>query len=130
MIEFYAHADVKGPLTDGRALRALNEYAQDIPKVLARMGARLVVSYSKSSFKNVTPYYWNQVRAHPTGGNAWEVDDGGVIYGPWLEGVGSRNAPVTRFRGYGMYAKAARVVDGAALGTANERLRIYLPRMN
>ncbi len=124
------HATAKGPLLDGRAVQAHDEYVQDISKVLAQRAERLVVSYSKASFKNVTPYYWNQVRAHPIGGNTWEVDDGGVVYGPWLEGVGSRNTPVTRFAGYGMYAKAGRVVDGIAPTVADDRLRLFIPRMN
>lgn len=29
------------------------------------------------------------------------LNDGTSLYGPWLEGTGSRNAPVTRFKGYG-----------------------------
>jgi hypothetical protein len=35
----------------------------------------------------------------------WEVHDSNIIYGAWLEGVGSRNYPVTRFRGYSMFRK-------------------------
>jgi hypothetical protein len=30
------------------------------------------------------------------------IDDGGVIYGPWLEGTSSRNQS-TRFKGYGAF---------------------------
>jgi len=32
------------------------------------------------------------------------ITDGGVVYGPWLEGVGSRNE-VTRFKGYSSFRK-------------------------
>ena len=34
------------------------------------------------------------------------ITDGGVIYGPWLEGVGSRNK-VTRFKGYASFRRTA-----------------------
>lgn len=54
----------------------------------------------------------DQVLQHPTGYyesrivdqtlNPWlhSINDSRVIYGPWLEGIGSRNAPVTKFAGY------------------------------
>ena len=32
------------------------------------------------------------------------ITDGGVIYGPWLEGIGSRNA-TTRFKGYASFRR-------------------------
>ena len=34
------------------------------------------------------------------------IDDGNVIYGPWLEGTGSRNAS-THFKGYSSFRKTA-----------------------
>lgn len=34
------------------------------------------------------------------------IGDGGIVYGPWLEGVGSRNA-TTRFKGYRHYRETA-----------------------
>ncbi len=48
-----------------------------------------------------TGYYESRIKAEPDGGAyRWRVHDDMVIYGPWLEGVGSRNFPVTRFKGY------------------------------
>ena len=34
------------------------------------------------------------------------IDDGGVVYGPWLEGTSTRNA-TTRFKGYGAFRRTA-----------------------
>ena len=34
------------------------------------------------------------------------IDDGGVVYGPWLEGVSSRNQ-TTRFKGYASFRRTA-----------------------
>jgi hypothetical protein len=45
---------------------------------------------------------------------AYEVHDSGIVYGPWLEGVGSRNAPVTRFAGYSMFRKVAQQIERKA----------------
>lgn len=124
------HSTMKGPLTNGQAMRAHDEYVQDIPKVVARETAKLWVSLLKSSIKNPTPYYWNQIRAIPSGAG-WEVNDGGVIYGPWLEGTGSRNRGRPGFPGYRAMRRTSQVIDGRAGVIAQNLLdRIYLRRMN
>lgn len=56
------------------------------------------------------------------------IGDGGVIYGPWLEGTSSRNE-TTRFKGYASFRRVAqwlqekgRPVAEAHLARLNERL--------
>jgi len=39
-----------------------------------------------------------------------KIDDGEVVYGPWLEGVSSRNR-ATRFKGYRMFRRTKQWVD-------------------
>ena len=39
-------------------------------------------------------------------GSVGVIDDGGVVYGPWLEGTGSRNG-TTRFKGYASFRRTA-----------------------
>lgn len=130
MISLEMHATLKGPLTNGQAMRAHDDYVQDLPRVVAREAARVWVSFLKSSIKHPTPYYWNQIRALPSG-SGWTVDDGGVIYGPWLEGTGSRNRGRPGFPGYRSQRRAAQVIDGRAGVIAYDLLnRIYLRRMN
>ena len=46
--------------------------------------------------------------------SGYMVHDSGLVYGPWLEGVGSRNAPVTRFKGYSMFRKVAQQLERKA----------------
>jgi hypothetical protein len=88
------------------------------------------VSLLKRFIKWPTPYYWNQIRAVPAGAG-WEVNDGGVIYGPWLEGEGSRNRARPGFPGYGARRQAAQRLDGEAGAIAYSLLnRIYIRRMN
>lgn len=50
--------------------------------------------------------YVNQTRVTRRADMAVVHDDMSV-YGPWLEGQGSRNFPVTRFKGYGSARSAA-----------------------
>ena len=38
------------------------------------------------------------------------VHDGGVVYGPWLEGVSGRNQ-TTRFKGYGIFKQARELIN-------------------
>lgn len=57
------------------------------------------------SIRHPTPYYETQPTVQERGGEA-VVHDRGVIYGPWLEGVGSRNK-TTRFKGYFSLRRAA-----------------------
>lgn len=80
----------------------------------------------------VTRFAWQRVQAnlrgglqHPTGhyqgrviidraAGDLVVTDQGAVYGPWLEGTGSRNYPVTKFRGYASFRRAARETEVAA----------------
>ena len=50
------------------------------------------------------------------------IDDGGVVYGPWLEGIGSRNA-TTRFKGYQMFRKTAQWLRGQLKQVAKIHMR-------
>ncbi len=55
--------------------------------------------------------------------SGWDVHDSGIIYGPWLEGVGSRNFPVTRFKGYSMFRKVAQQIDRKAPQMLTQKTR-------
>lgn len=59
--------------------------------------------------RNPTGFYRSRVTSEvtPTLGR---VHDSNVIYGPWLEGVGSRNAR-TRFKGYSTFRKIAQRIE-------------------
>lgn len=86
-------------------LSALSMIGDDIPDGLdkgiqeaAEIGADWIDERLNQVLRRQTPYYRLQVatRSTPPG---WTITDGGVVYGPWLEGVSRRNQ-TTRFRGY------------------------------
>lgn len=54
--------------------------------------------------------YVSQTRVTRIDDEHAQVHDGMSVYGPWLEGQGSRNAPVTRFEGYHSAQDAAEKV--------------------
>lgn len=77
-------------------MRAVSEYAfQAVHGILA------------TSLKNPTPVYQTTIIIDNRIDDRWEVtDQGAVVYNRWLEGTGSRNYPVTRFRGYHAFERA------------------------
>jgi len=57
------------------------------------------------------------------------ITDGGCIYGPWLEGVGSRNA-TTRFKGYASFRKTAQWLQKEIGGIANGVIKRLMGRLS
>lgn len=87
-----------GPLFDRRAEAAFADYAEDLEAELAEEGKELVLQYLGIFLKHPTGYYQSKIRTEQRG-TAYQVTDGGVVYGPWLAGVSERNR-ATRFKGY------------------------------
>jgi hypothetical protein len=87
-----------GPLFDGRAELAAANAARDIEKTVATLGASMIRSQLQLVLRKQTPVYRLKVVAVPTNPH-WKIWDQRMIYGPWLEGTGSRNK-TTRFKGY------------------------------
>jgi hypothetical protein len=89
-----------GPMFDGRAERAMAEAVDEAEQEIARQGAdHLKHDLGAPPFQAPTGWYASHITEKKMG-SLWAVWDTGVIYGPWLAGTGSKNWPVTRFRGY------------------------------
>lgn len=56
------------------------------------------------------------------------ITDGGVVYGPWLEGVSSRNA-TTRFKGYASFRKVGDWLQKQARRVANAHVKRLVRRL-
>ena len=57
------------------------------------------------------------------------ITDGGVIYGPWLEGESSRNQ-TTRFKGYFTFRKTSQELQKKSRKVFDAHLRRFVNRMN
>lgn len=57
------------------------------------------------------------------------ISDGGVIYGPWLEGVGSRN-DTTRFKGYGAFRRVQTFLDQKRPDIARAHVQRLVSELN
>jgi hypothetical protein len=121
-----------GPFFDGRAVRALRDYIDEAPYEVAGVGVDTMVDRFRQRVRNPTPYYEYLITRERRGfGEAVVWDGGEVAYGPWLAGLGTRNAPVTRFRGYDHLTHAYDQLQQRAGGIAEDLLQDrYLDRMN
>lgn len=121
-----------GPFFDGSAEQALREFIDAAPYEIAGRGVQTWLGIYRPQVQHPTPYYEYLVRRYQDGDGQSRVWDGGeCVYGPWLESTGSRNYPVTRFRGYKSMEKSTPVMQGYAVPVAEDLLRArFLPRMN
>jgi hypothetical protein len=99
-----------GPMFDGRAVVQLAEMCKDVQETVAKAAEDTWQSLMDASFRHPTGAYQSHVNIARDGSDLVVNDgwpDSQLEYGPWLEGVGSRNSPVTRFPGYHALSRAA-----------------------
>ncbi len=119
--------ELSGPLFDGRANAAVQAFLSDAALTVAEEGEELVRQRLTLSIRNRTGNYESSIRTVPADAMA-TVDDSGVVYGPWLEGTGSRNR-TTRFKGYRSFRIATQLLAGRAGAIASRVLPRYIDRM-
>jgi len=95
---------------DMRSSALMDDYIDELEENAAEKALADIKDIYHMSFRHPTGFYESNVRVSNSG---TEVTDGGYsgpVYGPWLEGVGSRNA-TTRFKGYHAFRIAAEKVQ-------------------
>ena len=102
-----------GPLFDGTASVLVQRYTREGGEAVARWGEQEVQRVLEQVLRNPTGYYQSQVRVNRVSNDSFAITDGGVVYGPWLEGTSRRNAE-TRFKGYGTFRRVAKRVEQRA----------------
>ncbi|PBC71578.1 hypothetical protein BX265_6188 [Streptomyces sp. TLI_235] len=102
-----------GPLFDGTASALVQRYTQAGGEEVARWGEGEVQRVLEQVLRHPTGYYQSQVRVNRVSNDSFALTDGGVVYGPWLEGVSRRNAE-TRFKGYSTFRRVAKRVEQRA----------------
>lgn len=114
----------RGPMFNGRTAAALKTYADQVGYKVATFAEDQVQQRLAQVLQHPTGYYQSKVTVARQG-TGYVVWDQGVVYGPWLEGTGSRNAPVTRFAGYATFRRTKALVDRRAAQIAYELLGRY-----
>lgn len=123
-----------GTVAEGHGTEVVDDYIDAMVWEVGAQGLANVNTVLNASIQNPTPYYETMTTlnwgVYAGAGANVIVHDRGIIYGPWLEGIGSRNFPKTSFRGYHAFEKGAIALnDGQALRVAEAVLARYLPRL-
>ena len=104
----------QGSLFRPNAPQIVRSEMTDYQKRIGLAGQRIIRQRLGHVLKHPTGHYESRIDyrvvTRNVGGSLTELHDSGVIYGPWLEGVGSRNAR-TRFKGYSTFRKITQRVN-------------------
>lgn len=116
MAELKIDIDTSGALLEGRARRYISDFRYDATDAVAQDAISTVHRNLDRSIRHPTPYYETRIQIERASPDRVSVNDDRVIYGPWLEGTGSRNR-TTRFKGYRSFRRAQQEVEGRVPAT-------------
>lgn len=123
----------QGPLFDD-AQDIIDAYIGKAERVLGERALDLVEANLQDSIRVNHGVYTSHIRM--TQQDVGQVVDDGwgetneLPYGKWLEGIGSRNAPVTRFEGYHSFQRAAETLEEEKDQIAADVLDKYIGELN
>ena len=120
-----ARIKFKGPLFNTMRREAILERMKtNILKSITKFVYNNIMRTLKRRIKKPTPIYWTHIRVDDREDELWRVtDDGIVVYNHWLEGTGSRNFPVTSFKGYHAFERAAEALEKRGMALAETQVR-------
>lgn len=126
--------EFSGPLFDGRAETLLEEMVGAIRRTVGDQALVEWEANMESHIRHSGPVYQTYAQVKDEG-DATLVNDGWddtntLPYGPWLEGVGSRNAPVTVFPGYFSLRDAFETTTAQAEALAAPVVDEYVEKIN
>lgn len=123
--------EFKGPFFDSAEWDGyMRQFMEDMTMDVADQGTRELRTSMFSTFKVPTGWYERTVKASPLSFGASKIDGEGTVYAWWLEGIGSRNAPVTRFPGYHLFLKETAKLNRGILKYVENDLRRFVDRVN
>lgn len=118
-----------GPVVDGRAPGIVDRWARYVEDRLAQRAVDQIHARLAQVIRHPTGYYESHIRSTRVSSGR-RVDDDRVVYGPWLEGVGSRNSPVTRFPGYHTFRLVGQNIEREAAHLAGRDVDVLVDRLN
>lgn len=121
MLKLDTKVDIDSPILDSRSTRIMRDYASEVEEQVAEFAYDRVMSELDLVLQHPTGYYESKVQVHQVG-DLYQVDDDGVVYGPWLAGASERNRE-TRFKGYLHWRKARQAADDQAEPIAERLFR-------
>lgn len=118
---------VKGKLFQNLA-GEFGKLGEAINQELGDAGVALVRQLLDANLRHPTGYYRSKIVASVMK-DSMLISDSRVVYGPWLEGTGSRNK-TTRFKGYASFRKATQRLEEAAPHLADQVVVDFVKKMN
>lgn len=156
MPDEYVHlsVDLQGPLFRGLGEAEMDIFARSVEKELGDLGvtrirAYLPMQYMYLGHNGGTPYanpvpsdagrLEASIQAERMRPDMVQIHDGGILYGPWIEGIHPgnfvvtphpRNPPPRRFPGYFTFRKVSQSLEADAPHIAERKLAPYLAFLN
>lgn len=123
--------NVSGPLFDGTLEPVVTQWIDATKKDVADLGVltiqEIAVKMDKSG--RGTGHYMSVINTRQVSPyNDQLINDGGIVYGPWLEGTTKRNTS-TRFKGYHAFRKARTRLRRQYGEIAQRKLTEFIGRM-
>lgn len=116
-----------GPLFTENPEKVVGDIADAIEVELSQVVVDQIKARLDSTLQHPTGYYRSRITASNVA-DSIVVSDSGVVYGPWLEGVGSRNK-ATRFKGYATFRRVTQEMDAEAAKLAEPIVERELERL-
>lgn len=104
-MSFDVNVKIDAPAVEPAAAGRVADIIQGAVEVLAELGMNRLTAAFPTGVPVKTGNYWRHIEKFVEGPLA-QLDDSGVIYGPWIEGTSSRNE-TSRFKGYSTFRRAA-----------------------
>lgn len=117
-----------GPVCDGRAITHVSHMTEEIVRDVGQDAVHQVGAALDTVLKNPTGYYESQITIDLAQTTA-VVHDAGVVYGPWLAGVSSRNDR-SRFKGYAHWQRARQRTQRNVPAVARPVVAKHVRKMN
>lgn len=112
----------------GREAKIIRDFMDSAVDEVSQQAFANVHMFLDLQIVDPTPYYETQIIKERALGDI-VIHDRGIIYGPWLEGDGSKNRPRPGFPGYHSFRKANQKTDSEAGRIVQAVLRRYIERM-
>jgi hypothetical protein len=117
-----------GPFFSGAMQRHLHLAVDEAAQEIVTLGANhLRGDLGEPPFENPTGWYKSHITPKRVGA-MWEVQDSGVVYGPWLAGTSSRNKK-SRFKGYKHWRRLFAYMDRIAGPVVEKMIAKAIGRM-
>ena len=122
--------EVTGPLANGDAERALQDWAQNTAKALGDEGVKLLAAFPMDKTGRARGGFQANLKVLQDGPQATIPAPmiRGVTWGPWLEGTSKRNSS-TRFKGYHLFRKTRQQLQKMAPDIGQAELDKIMPRL-